>query len=357
MPSRFSLLLLQWYDKARRDLPWRGEEDPYKIWLSEVMLQQTQVETVIPYYIKWVERFPSIESVALATQDELLKFWEGLGYYSRCRNFHKACKIVASKHGGKVPTEWETFLSFPGVGEYTAAAVLSIAFHQPYSVIDGNVKRVMARLLAFSEIVEKGTALFEEKLDKWLNQDRPGDFNQAMMELGSQICRRNKPRCFECPVESFCKAKAEGNPAVYPNIPKKKERPHKTIVAGIIWNDDKFLIQKRPDAGLLGGLWEFPGGKVEIGEALDNTLVREIREETGLIVEPGKKVGAVDHAYTHFSITLHLYHCKLSKPLKENGAFYKHRWIQPDERSQFAFPGANHKLFQILEFQKWTDHE
>ncbi|HIA00040.1 MAG TPA: A/G-specific adenine glycosylase, partial [Candidatus Marinimicrobia bacterium] len=126
-------------------------------------------------------------------------------------------------------------------------------------------------LLAFSEVVEKGTALFEEKLDKWLNQDRPGDFNQAMMELGSQICRRNEPRCFECSVGSFCKAKAEGNPAVYPNIPKKKERPHKTIVAGIIWNDGKFLIQKRPDAGLLGGLWEFPGGKVENGEALDNT--------------------------------------------------------------------------------------
>ncbi len=357
MNSRFSSLLLKWYDKARRDLPWRGEEDPYKIWLSEVMLQQTQVDTVIPYYIKWVERFPSIESVALATQDELLKFWEGLGYYSRCRNFHKACKIVTARHGGKVPAEWETFLSLPGVGGYTAAAVLSIAFNQPYFVIDGNVKRVMARLLAFSDIVEKGTALFEGKLDKWLNQDRPGDFNEAMMELGSQICRRNEPHCFECPVEYFCKAKAEGNPVVYPNIPKKKERPHKTIVAGIIWSDGKFLIQKRPDEGLLGGLWEFPGGKVENGEALDNTLVREIREETGLSVEPGKKVGAVDHAYTHFSITLHLYHCKLSRSLKANDALDTHRWIQPEERSQFAFPGANHKLFHILESQSWRNHE
>ncbi len=275
------------------------------------MLQQTQVDTVIPYYDRWLERFPTLESVARTESDVLLKSWEGLGYYARCRNFHEACRLVWSDHGGAIPMEWGAFRSLPGVGDYTAAAVLSIAFKEPYPVLDGNVRRVMARLLC------------------------------------------SNPRCSVCPVTHFCQSQRDGTVGDFPVKPKRKSRPHRTIVAGIIWRGAKFLIQKRPPDGLLGGLWEFPGGKVEKGESLSDALIREIEEETGLAVKAGKKAGAVDHAYTHFSITLHLYHCR---PL--NGATPRvdgqKRWISPDERSKFAFPRATHKLFEILDSRSWS---
>ena len=317
------------------------------------MLQQTQVDTVIPYYDRWLERFPTLESVARTESDELLKSWEGLGYYARCRNFHEACRLVWSDHGGAIPMEWGAFRSLPGVGDYTAAAVLSIAFKQLYPVLDGNVRRVMARLLSYREPVGKGTAVFTKQLAEWLESDRPGDFNEAMMELGGEVCRSSNPRCSVCPVTHFCQSQRDGTVGDFPVKPKRKSRPHRTIVAGIIWRGAKFLIQKRPPDGLLGGLWEFPGGKVEKGESLSDALIREIEEETGLAVKAGKKAGAVDHAYTHFSITLHLYHCR---PL--NGATPRvdgqKRWISPDERTHFAFPRATHKLFEILDSRSWS---
>lgn len=352
--QQFSSRLLTWYDEAQRTLPWRGEKDPYRVWISEVMLQQTQVETVIPYFTKWVTRFPSVQSVAEAKLDDLLKIWEGLGYYARCRNFYKACKLVVAEHDGMVPGRWELFRALPGVGDYTAAAVLSIAFYKPYPVLDGNVKRVMARLLAFGAEVERGSRLFHQRLNEWSDADRPGDFNQAMMELGSQVCRRNDPHCFECPVASICLGHCEGDPTAYPVVPQKRRRPHRTIVAGVVWRDGKFLIQRRPEEGLLGGLWEFPGGKVERGESLHAALVREIEEETGLVTTPSRKVGSVDHAYTHFSITLHLYHCTPVDDPGPNGLLAHQQWIEPEERSRFAFPRANHKLFEILESQSWA---
>ncbi|MEE2876552.1 MAG: A/G-specific adenine glycosylase [Candidatus Neomarinimicrobiota bacterium] len=350
----FSEDILHWYDGNARDLPWRGENDPYRIWLSEVMLQQTRVETVIPYYNRWLKRFPTLESVAKSERDQLLKAWEGLGYYSRCRNFHEACRLVWTKYGGDIPMAWEAFRSLPGVGDYTAAAVLSIAFNQSYPALDANVRRVMARLLSYTKPMEKGTPRFKIKLLEWMDNRRPGDFNQAMMELGSEVCRNSKPRCSVCPLVRFCQSKQDGTVSDFPVKSARKPRPHRTIVAAIIWREGRFLIQKRPDDGLLGGLWEFPGGKVEKGESLSDALIREIHEETGLLVKEGKKVGKVNHAYTHFSITLHLYHCRLL-----NGSIFHSdsklcRWISPVERSQFAFPRANHKLFEILDLRSWS---
>lgn len=344
--------LLGWYANHRRSLPWRGETDPYRIWVAEVMLQQTQVEAVIPYYRRWLEQFPTVRSVAEASLDQVLKIWEGLGYYSRCRNVHRACQIVAHKYGGEVPSTWEEFRHLPGVGDYTAAAVLSFSFGKVYPVLDGNVSRVMARLTAFPEPVSKGKRTFLRKLEEWIDREDPARFNQAMMELGSLVCRKNQPRCFECPITGFCLGYRRGNPGGYPVRSSVKPRPHRTVVAGVIWEGNRFLIQKRPENGLLGGLWELPGGKVMAGESREKALVREIAEETGLAVTVKEPIGWVDHAYSHFSITLHAFHCSVVDGSRMKSERNR-KWISPKDITRFAFPKANHKLFGLLDGEGW----
>jgi len=346
-----TISVLDWYDKSKRDLPFRNTVNPYCVWLSEVMLQQTQVETVIPYYNKWLEKYPSIKSVALAKQSELLKCWEGLGYYARCRNFHKSAKIIVKYNHGIIPDNWDEFRSLPGVGDYTAAAVLSIAFKQPFPAIDGNIRRVMARILGRRKFSKRNMDIIRSTLYKWIHTEKPGDFNQAMMDLGACVCFPTNPDCMNCPVNRYCKAFASGNPMNYPSKKQHKKIPHHTIVAGIIWCGNQFFIQKRDPSGMLGGLWEFPGGKVESGESLVEALKREIKEECGTGTNIIKQVGSINHAYSHFSITLHLFHCKTNgqvlKPERE------HHWITPSEIKQYAFPKANHKLFTILNNNDW----
>lgn len=361
--AQFSEQLLIWYQSHRRVLPWREETDPYRIWLSEVMLQQTQVKTVIPYYHRWLQKFPTLESVALSSLDEVLKVWEGMGYYSRCRNFFKACQIVKREYEGRIPSSWFEFRQLPGVGDYTAAAVLSFAFDKPYPVLDGNVNRVMARLLVFPDNPSKGKKLFIQKLNEWMNPEKPSEFNHAMMDLGSLVCRKHQPRCIPpgngtestetCPINEFCKGYFQGNPELFPVRPEKKPRPHRTIVAGVIWNGDRFLIHRRPENGLLGGLWEFPGGKVRRGESLKKALVREIKEETRLQVTVQKPVGIIDHAYSHFSITLHVFHTSLMGGQEEKSTPDDCKWIAPGDLEKFPFPTANHKIFSILNEEGW----
>tara|TARA_B100000029_G_scaffold95637_1_gene85696 strand:- start:2455 stop:3519 length:1065 start_codon:yes stop_codon:yes gene_type:complete len=349
--NKFNTSLFDWYHQTKRDLPFRGIDDPYKIWLSEVMLQQTQVATVIPYFERWIQRFPTLESVAKAEQEQLLKMWEGLGYYSRCRNFHKAAQMVMKKFDGIIPDTWDEFRSLPGVGDYTAAAVLSIAFGHPLSVIDGNVKRVMSRVLGLKQLTRHNLSRIKNMLTNIIPIENPGDFNQAMMELGASHCSPKNPNCGVCPVSHSCRAFQTGSPELYPALIKKPIVPHYEIVVGLIWRGDSFYIQKRGEGGMLAGLWEFPGGKVEKDESLENALLRELKEECGISPKILKKIGTIKHAYTHFKITFHGFHCK------ENGtsiqAMHNSKWIKPEEIVNHTFPKANHKLFSILNDQGW----
>ncbi|MEC7850340.1 MAG: A/G-specific adenine glycosylase, partial [Candidatus Neomarinimicrobiota bacterium] len=257
-----STSILTWFDIAKRDLPFRNNKNPYNIWVSEIMLQQTKVETVIPYYNNWIKKYPDIVSVSKASESDLLKAWEGLGYYARCRNFHKAAKIVCKDYDSNIPSSWDEFRSLPGVGDYTAGAVLSIAFNKPFIALDGNVKRVMARVIGRRKLSNNNLKLIISRLNKWLDYNRPGDFNEAMMELGSCVCLPKSPKCYDCPINKFCVSFKSGNPLGYPVKVKKKKMPHYTFVGGLIRDNNKILIQQR-DENMLNGMWEIPNKKVK----------------------------------------------------------------------------------------------
>ena len=341
--SYFSNSLLHWYDSNSRDLPWRRTNDLYKIWISEVMLQQTRVETVVPYYLRWVEKYKTIKSVAKADNLKLLKLWEGLGYYSRCINFHKACKIIINDYGGEIPS---------GVGDYTASAVFSIGLKQTYAAIDGNVRRVMARVLKIKNITNHNKKRINNTLIKWMDRERPGDINQALMDLGNKICRVSHAQCSICPIDKICMANKMSIPESYPIRVKKKILPHKEIVAGIIWRRDKFLITKRKENQLLGGLWELPGGDILSSETPIGALRRQITENLDFKINIKKKVGYVKHAYSHFKITLTLYQCQTQGSVKSLDKGY--RWITPIEINNFPFPKSNHKLFKLINSSSWN---
>lgn len=317
--------LLAWYRKGARDLPWRRTKDPYAIWVSEIMLQQTQIATVIPYYLRWMKRFPTRKRLAQASQDDVLKMWEGLGYYARARNLHKAARMLDALPQTSV--EWR---KVPGVGPYTAAAIASIAYGERAAVFDGNVKRVLSRLEA-REVEEPPPP-----------RGVPGDYNQALMELGQRVCTPRAPKCDECPLSAGCKGKASGDPLRWPAPPVKRQVPHKEVAIGVIWAEDRFYVQRRKEEGLLGGLWEFPGGKREKGESFEDCLRREIKEETGFKVDVGPYLMTVKHRYTHFSVELHTYHCFLSEG---KGAG---RWVTMQEVEKLAMPKANLKILTEL---------
>ena len=348
----FSTSLLHWYDSNRRDLPWRKTNDLYKIWLSEVMLQQTRVDTVIPYYLKWLEKFKTIKSVALADVQMLLKLWEGLGYYSRCRNFQKACKIIVDNYSGDIPLDYQNFRSLPGVGDYTASAVFSIGLKQNYPALDVNVRIVMARVLKIKNITKRNNKRIYNTLIKWMDRERPGDINQALMDLANRICCVDHALCSACPIDEICMANKMSIPESYPARMKKKVIPHKEFVAGIIWKGNKFLITKRKENALLGGLWEFPGVEIVSSETPIGSLRRKIKEEWAIDINIKKKVGHIKHAYSHFKITLTLYQCQTQGSVKTMNREY--RWITPAEIKIFPFPKSNHKLFNVLNSNGWN---
>ncbi len=311
----FRVALLAWFDENGRELPWRGDISPYHTWVSEVMLQQTQAATVIPYYLRFIARFPTVQDLAAADLDEVLKAWEGLGYYRRAHNLHKAARIIVAEHGGQLPREEKALLALPGIGRYTAGAIRSIAFDEPAPVLDGNVKRVLARLDDISDSIDDRQT--EKRL--WARAAelaagaRPGDFNQAMMELGAMLCTPAAAECDRCPVASFCEARAHGVQRSRPVRTPKQRIPHYQVAAGVVWHTtdpDRFLIAQRPAGGMLGGLWEFPGGKQEPGEDLPDTLARELQEELAIQVDVGEEFAAINHAFTHFRITLHAFHAR-----------------------------------------------
>jgi A/G-specific adenine glycosylase len=317
--------LLAWYRKGARDLPWRRTKDPYAIWVSEIMLQQTQIATVIPYYERWMKRFPTAKALAKAPLDAVLKLWEGLGYYARARNLHKAVQQVKT-----LPKTAEAWREVPGVGAYTAAAIASIAHGERVAVFDGNVRRVLSRL--------EGKDVSEAPPPR----GKPGDYNQALMELGQRVCTFRSPQCDVCPLSADCASRAAGDPERWPSKKPKKEVPHKEVAVGVIWDGDRFYVQRREETGLLGGLWEFPGGKREKGESFEDCLRREIREETGFHVDVGPYLTTVKHRYTHFSVELHTYHCFLRKG-KGPG-----KWVTQEEVTALAMPKANLRILEEM---------
>jgi A/G-specific adenine glycosylase len=344
--------LLDWYDSHQRRLPWRNEPDPYRVWVSEVMLQQTQVTTVVPYYQRFLQRFPTLADLAAASLDDVLKAWEGLGYYARARNLHAAARQVMADYEGRLPGSYAALHQLPGFGDYTSGAVASIAFGERVPAVDGNVKRVLARFLAITDEVTRGTTTrrLQAIAADIVPPGRPGDFNQALMELGATICTPTSPRCLLCPLQTECRGLAKGIHESLPVRAPRPDRPHYDVTAAVIRRHDGCLLiaQRRPEA-MLGGLWEFPGGKCLPGEALSECLHREIREELGLEIEVGQHIATIRHGYTHFRISLHVFACRhlAGEPQALDCADW--RWVHPTDLRNFAFPVTDQKIVRMLE--------
>mgnify|MGYP001308867651 CR=1 FL=1 len=334
---------LTWYDENKRELPWRKFKDPYKIWLSEIMLQQTRVNTVIPYYKRWLNQFKSLEDVAETDLDTLLKSWEGLGYYSRCRNFHNSSKIIVEKYNGKIPDTYDEFILLPGVGSYIASAVLSISHKIKLPAIDVNLKRVYARLLKIKKYTKHNLNRIEKFAFELVQCDRPGDINQAIMDIGSQICHLNNPLCEICPIKNFCKAYASGNPNMYALKYKNKKIPTRKMISGLIMVKNKFLIIKRKNETFLGGLWELPTIEISSNkkDLIKDSFINKFHQKIDLI----NKIGSVEHSYSHFKVNVDLYLCVTSKKIKITN---ESKWININEFNNYAFSKVNHKLMEII---------
>lgn len=364
--DHFVLPLLAWYSRHARKLPWRvisgaGVEDstpdPYLVWVSEIMLQQTRVETVIPYFERWMERFPTIAALAAASQQDVLAAWEGLGYYSRARNLHRAAQVVVGKFGGSLPADELELRKLPGIGRYTAGAIASIAFGLDQPALDGNIRRVLARLFDVTDDprTPAGLRRLWELAEQHLPHSRAGDYNQALMDLGATICTPRSPGCAHCPLADCCQAYALGVQEQRPLTRPKAPIPHYTVTAAVIAHSTNlhqtpplYLITQRPVTGLLGGLWEFPGGKLQEGEDLAACLRREIREELGAEIEVGAQQGVYRHAYTHYRITLHAFHCTLAggepRPIQVAGL----RWATPAEMPAYPMGKVDRQIAKGL---------
>lgn len=344
--------LHRWYRAHARELPWRRTRDPYAVWISEAMLQQTRVAAVVPYYQRWMALFPTVGALAEADETAVLRAWEGLGYYARARNLHRAAREVAARFGGRVPDRLEDFRALPGVGPYTAAAVLSLAFGRDLAVVDGNVRRVLARLTALPTDPQRSpqAAALEALAHALLPDGAAALHNQAMMELGATTCSPRSPACPGCPLRGPCRAAAAGSPERYPVRTPRKAVPHYRVCLGLVFREGRIFIDRRPSHGLLGGLWEFPGGKVEEGESPEEALHRELREEFGLRVEPQGTLPPVRHAYTHFRVTLHPHLCRFvgmdTRGCAEAGREWL--WVDPADLLRYPMPRANRKVLEHL---------
>ncbi len=348
----FSKVLLHWFADHERDLPWRQTYEPYHVWISEIMLQQTQMDRVVSYFSRFIRRFPDIRSLAQAQEDELLKMWEGLGYYSRARNLHKAAKVVAAQ-GGVLPESYQQLMQLPGIGPYTASAIMAIAFNKPYTVLDANVERLFARLLDLAKPVKEkeSITLIRSQVEGLLPADQPRAFNQALMEFGALVCKPGVPNCGVCPFQEGCQALQAGTVGQRPVLPKRKETILINMACGLVRRQGKLLIQKRCADDVWANLWEFPGGRLKEGESPEQAVVREYLEETELQVAPTGKIATVQHTYMHYRVTLHGFFCDLLPDQGEPAlhAAQEARWVEAEELANYAFPSGHRKLISYLQ--------
>lgn len=355
MQTELSRRLLEWYDLEQRQLPWRGHPDAYAVWVSEIMLQQTRVDTVIPYFERWMQRFPTIQSLASASEQEVLQSWEGLGYYSRARNMRKAARQVMEQFNGTLPQTRAELQQLPGIGPYTAGAISSIAFGQAEAALDGNIRRVIARFYAIREPARAPTV--ERRLWDLTRQnlppDRSGDYNQALMDLGAAICTPRAPKCLLCPLSRECRARLLGIQEELPVLAKRPEIPHYLVTAAVLQRDGKVLIGRRPEKDLLGGMWEFPGGTVETGEELVDGLRREIREELGAEISIVAPFGVYRHAYTHFKVTLHAFLCQVEGLEPQALEASELRWVTRPELANYPMGKIDRLIANRLTQEQW----
>lgn len=350
--KRFVNELLEWYDTNRRDLTWRNDPRPYPVWISEIMAQQTQIDRVVQYHARWMDRYPDLESLAGASEEEVLKSWEGLGYYSRVRNIRKAARTIMDEHEGVFPSDFQTIRTLPGIGEYTAGAIASIAFEEVVPAIDANVLRVFARLLDIDVPVREKTAreVITECVRELIPERRPGDFNQAIMEFGALVCSK-RPVCSGCPVQAHCLAFAKGVADQRPILPPKKGVIRIDMATGVLVHKGRMLIQKRKPDDVWPGLWEFPGGVIEKGETPEQALCREYMEEVELAVVPDEKITVVTYAYTRYRVTMHCYLCRPANGDSPSPVFneaVEGDFVLPDALEQFAFPAGHRRLIDFM---------
>lgn len=346
----FRRTLLAWYRAGHRLLPWRETRDPYAIWLSEVMLQQTTVRTVEPRWRAFLERFPTLAALATADEAEVLAQWRGLGYYARARNLHRAAKQVAAAGGDALPTSFELLLALPGMGRYTASAVASIAFGEPVAVLDANVERVVSRLVAYPDSIKTagGRKALWALAEELLERAAPGDFNQAMMELGATVCLPRRPLCARCPVASWCAAHALGNPDAYPVLPERPEFREVREVAVAIERDGRLLILLRPPEGSFASMWELPRGEVTGGESSSEAAVRIARESTGLTIRPGALVSRLRHTVMTSRIQLTVLRAAIESGSVRAATHAAARWATPQEWLGLPSSSTQHRVARVL---------
>ncbi|MCC5463835.1 A/G-specific adenine glycosylase [Pelosinus baikalensis] len=346
---KIAQLLLTWYENSKRDLPWRRDKDPYRIWVSEIMLQQTRVEAVKPYFDRWMERFPDLESLAEAEEEEVVRHWQGLGYYSRARNLLQGVREVSQSYGGQVPQTKEEVIGLAGVGDYTAGAILSIAYNKKEPAIDGNVLRVFSRLFCVEEEISSPAAkkVIKQLVADEMSEEHPGDFNQALMDLGSSICIPKTPRCTLCPLADCCCAKRKGKEGQLPV--KKKKAPPKAVrlMAGVIRQGEFFLLHQRPNRGLLAGMWEFPTVEIgEDGEAMD--IFRQgIQEKTGQVIELERLLLQCTHIFSHRQWDISFYYC-IAAPDRIVPNDRELKWVNRTDWEKLSFAGPHRKMEKYL---------
>ena len=362
----FHKALRSWYQKKGRDLPWRKTRDPYKIWVSEIMLQQTQVDTVIPYYNRFLSEFPSVNALAKARLQSVLRLWQGLGYYARARNLHRGARHVVKVWNGRLPEAEKDLIQIPGIGRSTAGAILSLAFDRPAPILDGNVKRVLCRYVAIMDDPRSrlvGSRLWS--LSGMLTPDKDvHNYTQAIMDLGATVCTPRDPDCPSCPLQKMCSAYREGLENTIPVRARTKPVPHRQSALGVIHKQGRVLIIRRPEKGLLGGLWGFPGFLREGRKSFPDTLERGAKRDLGLVIQAGQKLGKVEHAYSHFKITLHVFECNSSSGKSKNRKNVNCKWVYPSQLKKYPLSGADQKVIkkftvvrgQLSDKNKTQDH-